>query len=63
MSWLGCASNGPHFNPFNVSHGSPEADVHHPGDFGNIAAQLESFAILRLASDSVKLFGNNSVIG
>jgi len=32
----GCESAGPHYNPFNHSHGGPTSDQRHIGDFGNI---------------------------
>ncbi|MES1905912.1 MAG: hypothetical protein MHPSP_003303, partial [Paramarteilia canceri] len=32
----GCISAGPHFNPFNVKHGSLTSSIRHLGDLGNI---------------------------
>ncbi|CAH8380952.1 unnamed protein product [Eruca vesicaria subsp. sativa] len=34
----GCNSTGPHFNPLNRVHGSPDGEERHAGDLGNIFA-------------------------
>jgi Cu-Zn family superoxide dismutase len=34
-----CKAAGPHFNPFNHTHGGPEDEIRHAGDFGNILAE------------------------
>ncbi|CAO3645352.1 unnamed protein product [Mucor hiemalis] len=59
----GCVSTGAHYNPHNVTHGAPNATVHHPGDLGNIIAQADGTAILNITSDTVNLSGRYSVIG
>lgn len=35
------SSAGGHFNPTDVAHGAPDADVHHVGDLGNIEADAD----------------------
>ena len=31
-----CAKAGAHYNPFNMTHGGPDASTRHVGDLGNI---------------------------
>lgn len=45
---LGCASLGPHYNPFNLTHGGPEDDVRHVGDLGNLLSISGMQALLRV---------------
>ncbi|KAI9280437.1 copper/zinc superoxide dismutase [Sporodiniella umbellata] len=60
----GCASTGSHYNPFNHTHGGPEAQTRHVGDFGNIIADATTgLAILNLNSSLVKLSQKTSVVG
>ncbi|KAI8991184.1 superoxide dismutase [Mycotypha africana] len=61
----GCASLGAHYNPFNTTHGAPDAadDKHHAGDFGNVVADANGMAILNLKMKTVQLVGPHSVIG
>ncbi|KAI7890081.1 copper/zinc superoxide dismutase [Mucor mucedo] len=59
----GCLTFGPHFNPFNETHGGPDAEHRHVGDFGNISADADGNALFNLTSESIKLYGRNSVIG
>lgn len=60
---IGCLTFGPHFNPFNETHGGPDAEHRHVGDFGNIIADTEGNSQSNLTSNSIKLYGHNSVIG
>ncbi|RCI15240.1 hypothetical protein L249_6462 [Ophiocordyceps polyrhachis-furcata BCC 54312] len=59
----GCASTGPHYNPFNQTHGSPDDAVRHVGDLGNIKADDQGVAVGVLTDDQIKLMGPYSVIG
>lgn len=61
--YVGCLSTGPHYNPFNKTHGAPDNEERHPGDLGNIVANEDGTAFLNLTSESVKLGGPFSVIG
>lgn len=62
-------SAGNHFNPGNQAHGSPTADPHHGGDFGNItvgpdgSARLElNLAGLTVASGASSVVGRSLVL-
>jgi Cu-Zn family superoxide dismutase len=57
------SSAGPHWNPGNMSHGSPEATVHHLGDLGNIQADSSGAAHYDAVLHDVGLSGANSVLG
>lgn len=61
----GCTSAGPHFNPFEATHGPPEASRsnRHVGDMGNITANAEGVAMGTYGDHLIKLTGKNSVIG
>lgn len=57
-------SAGGHFNPDQTQHGSPEDDVHHAGDLGNLEADEEGNAHLELEVDFITLSeGAHSVMG
>jgi len=59
----GCASAGPHYNPFNETHGAPTAEARHVGDLGNIQSDAKGVAIGKFEDDQVKLLGLTSVVG
>ncbi|CEP61278.1 superoxide dismutase SOD1 LALA0_S02e10792g [Lachancea lanzarotensis] len=59
----GCTSAGPHFNPFNKTHGAPSDDTRHVGDLGNILADVKGVAKGSLPDVLVKLIGPTSVVG
>lgn len=59
----GCNSFGGHFNPYGKTHGGPQDEVRHVGDWGNLAVdsngQIQTTMTDRLAS----LFGSESIVG
>merc|ERR1712194_277463 len=59
----GCASAGPHYNPFKKNHGAPGDEDRHAGDLGNIVADADGIAKGSMSDHLVKLFGDTSVIG
>ncbi|KAJ2964752.1 hypothetical protein NQZ79_g271 [Umbelopsis isabellina] len=59
----GCTSAGSHFNPFGQTHGAPDDSVRHVGDLGNVVADAEGKATLKLQDNLIKLIGPQSVIG
>lgn len=60
---VGCTSTGPHYNPYNETHGGPDAETRHVGDFGNLVAQEDGTAILNITTNSLKLCGKRSIVG
>lgn len=59
----GCKSAGGHYNPFNFEHGSSTDWNRHVGDIGNIEADKDGKATIKISDHQVKLFGYYSVIG
>jgi len=59
----GCISCGPHFNPGNFSHASPNDTMRHVGDLGNIEADANGTVVLTLNDTLVQLSGPFSVLG
>lgn len=59
----GCTSAGPHFNPFNMTHGAPTDAVRHVGDMGNVATDAAGLAKGTMTDSLIKLLGPTSVIG
>ncbi len=56
-------SAGPHFNPTNAPHGSPESHMCHAGDLGNITADSSGVATIDLTSKEFDLDSPASIIG
>jgi len=59
----GCASAGPHYNPFKKLHAGQGDLERHVGDLGNVLAGEDGIAVGRIEDKFVKLFGDFSVIG
>merc|ERR1719188_1526728 len=59
----GCASAGPHYNPFNKTHGAPEDEERHMGDLGNIVADASGTSKGVIVDRLIKLEGDHSVVG
>lgn len=58
-----CSDAGPHFNPFNVSHGAPTDATRHVGDLGNVAIDSTGNVQTTITDNVVSLFGPQSVVG
>lgn len=56
-------SAGGHFNPTQMSHGSPTDEMRHSGDLGNIVADEKGMAMLEWVDPVMQLSGPNSIIG
>ncbi|KAF1816512.1 copper/zinc binding superoxide dismutase [Eremomyces bilateralis CBS 781.70] len=59
----GCTSAGPHFNPFNKTHGAPVDEERHVGDLGNVQTDAQGNAKGSITDALVQLIGATSVIG
>eukprot|EP00931_Biecheleriopsis_adriatica_P084119 TRINITY_DN5783_c0_g2_i1.p1 TRINITY_DN5783_c0_g2~~TRINITY_DN5783_c0_g2_i1.p1 ORF type:complete len:203 (+),score=35.64 TRINITY_DN5783_c0_g2_i1:60-611(+) len=59
----GCLSAGPHYNPFNKTHGAPEDEERHVGDLGNLTMDKNGNSTGSMFDRLVKLDGPTSVIG
>ncbi|RDX49886.1 hypothetical protein OH76DRAFT_1438193 [Lentinus brumalis] len=59
----GCTSAGPHFNPFERTHGAPTDINRHVGDLGNIAADSKGVAAFSFEDTLISLNGPLSIIG
>lgn len=59
------SSAGGHYEPADDPHGSPQdpPDQHHLGDFGNITANEDGEAEVRITDPEIRLSGPESVIG
>lgn len=56
-------SAGGHFNPEDVEHGAPTADIRHVGDLGNLPTNAQGTAEVDFVDTHVELNGPNSVLG
>ncbi|KAJ8686419.1 hypothetical protein QAD02_022213 [Eretmocerus hayati] len=59
----GCASAGPHFNPYLVNHGAPNDPLRHVGDLGNIEAGEDGVAQVDGVDHYLTLTGVRGAIG
>ncbi|CAJ0574825.1 unnamed protein product, partial [Mesorhabditis spiculigera] len=59
----GCISAGPHFNPFNKTHGGPNDETRHVGDLGNVEADSNGVAKFEIKDSLIKIHGENTVVG
>ncbi|KAJ5749433.1 copper/zinc superoxide dismutase (SODC) domain-containing protein [Penicillium manginii] len=59
----GCTSAGPHFNPFNKTHGAPTDVARHVGDMGNVRTDGNGVASGTMIDHMIRLMGPHSVIG
>ncbi|XP_008331462.1 superoxide dismutase [Cu-Zn] [Cynoglossus semilaevis] len=59
----GCISAGPHFNPFNKTHGGPDDEIRHVGDLGNVTAGDDNVAKIDITDQLITLAGPHSIIG
>jgi len=59
----GCASAGPHYNPFFKTHGAPGDEERHVGDLGNITVGADGKSSGSITDKLIKLSGPTSVIG
>jgi Cu-Zn family superoxide dismutase len=56
-------SAGDHFNPTNMPHGGPEDALRHVGDLGNLKADANGKATVKILDKVIKLTGPHSIIG
>ena len=57
-----CESAGPHWNPTNQNHGSPNSANAHAGDLGNIRP-VAGRIFVNIQSSKLSLFGVDSIVG
>jgi Cu-Zn family superoxide dismutase len=56
-------SAGGHYNPHGHAHGGPDDEERHPGDFGNIEANRQGQAEVRIEVTGLELSGEHCVLG
>ncbi|KAK4009121.1 hypothetical protein OUZ56_014257 [Daphnia magna] len=61
----GCNSTGPHYNPRMAPHGSPKnaANQRHVGDLGNVFANQDGVAFIKMIDNVISLSGPESIVG
>lgn len=59
----GCTSTGSHYNPHNATHGGPPngIDKRHVGDLGNVVADENGVALVRIFDRVISLSGPQSI--
>lgn len=58
-----CMATGGHFNPTNKKHGAPEDEDRHVGDLGNLVANDDGKAEIKMTDSVISLNGKDSIIG
>lgn len=56
-------STGGHFNPLKKDHGAPTAKDRHVGDLGNIEADENGKAVIKMTDKVIRLSGPLSIVG
>jgi Cu-Zn family superoxide dismutase len=56
-------SAGSHFDPEHMPHGGPHSEKRHIGDLGNIEADENGVAEIKITDSKIKLNGPHSIIG
>ena len=56
-------SAGGHFNPMNMTHGGPDSDNRHAGDYGNLTADANGNASIDYIDKETSLSGKYNIIG
>lgn len=59
----GCGTAGAHYNPDKLDHGSPNDEIRHVGDLGNVAADQNGNAVTNFSDALISLTGARSIIG
>uniref|UniRef100_W5KMP5 Superoxide dismutase [Cu-Zn] n=1 Tax=Astyanax mexicanus TaxID=7994 RepID=W5KMP5_ASTMX len=59
----GCISAGPHYNPYNKTHGGPTDEIRHVGDLGNVTAGADGVAKINIEDKMLSLSGPHSIVG
>eukprot|EP00210_Caulerpa_lentillifera_P000015 g14.t1 len=52
-----CGSTGGHFNPFNTTHGAPDAKERHVGDLGNFSVDELGVGCVSMIDNVISLVG------
>jgi superoxide dismutase, Cu-Zn family len=56
-------ATGGHFNPDKEKHGGPDDKERHAGDLGNIVADENGKALLKMTDKLIRLSGEHSIVG
>ncbi len=58
------SSLGDHYDPLHMEHALPSSEMRHAGDFGNIKANAQGVADVKIIADNISLSGQmNPIIG